>query len=205
MRIAKLIACIAVFEAAWFACVAGAAHGHAGWGMAAVLVSIALQLAISNRRGLDLLLMIAAVACGVAWDTALSRSHVVIYSSHLPLQAIAPAWILMLWAQLGSVLREPLSWLHPRPWLAVVLSAIGGAASYAGAARMGAVTFPEPAMAITVLAAGWGVMLPLLLWLARWLDQRGTTGLQMIDTTSSTMPAIDTNHTSERMSGRPKM
>ncbi len=205
MRIARLIACIAVFEAAWFACVAGAAHGYAGWGMAAVLASIALQLAISNNRRIDLVLIAAAVACGVAWDTALSQSLVVVYSSHVPLHAIAPAWILMLWAQLGSVLREPLSWLHARPWLAVVLGAAGGAASYAGAARMGAVAFPEPAMALTLLTTGWGVMLPLLLWLAQWLDRRAPAGLQMIDITSSTMPAIDTNQATERMTGQPKM
>jgi hypothetical protein len=203
MRIAKLAACIVVFEAAWFACIGGAAHGYVGWGMAAVSASIALQLMLSNERKVDLLLILVAVACGLAWDTALAQAHLVIYASHIPLQAIAPAWILMLWAQLGSVLREPLSWLHARPWLAVVLSAAGGAASYAGAARLGAVSFPAPAVAIAILGAGWGVMLPLLLWLARWLDRRGPASLQMMDTTSSTMPAIDTNHTSERITGRP--
>jgi hypothetical protein len=172
MRIARLIACIIVFEAAWFACIAGAAHGFVGWGMAAVSMSIALQLFISNRRSVDLLLMLVAVGCGLAWDTALTQAHLVTYSSHLPMLAVAPAWILILWAQLGSVLREPLSWLHARPWLAVALSAFGGAASYAGAARMGAVAFPRPVIAILVLAAGWGMMLPLLLWLARRMEQR---------------------------------
>ncbi len=205
MRVAKLIACIAVFEAAWFACILGAAHGHVAWGMAAVAVSIALQLALSNRRGTDVLLMVVALACGLLWDTALSQSQMVVYSSHVPMHAIAPAWILILWAQLGAVLREPLGWLHGRPLLAAVLSAAGGAASYAGASRLGAVAFPEPVLALIVLAIGWGVMLPLLLYLARWLDRRGPASLQMIDTASSTMPAIDTNQSSERMTGTPRI
>lgn len=172
MTLPRLLICFALFEAAWFACIAGAAHGAPGWGIAAVLVSIGVQLILSGRRNADLLLIAAALACGLVWDTALAQAKLVIYSSHVPLPAIAPAWILALWAQLGSVLREPLRWLHDRPWLAMGLGAIGGSVSYAGAARMGACEFPEPALAMGALAAGWGVMVPLLLRLARRIDRQ---------------------------------
>lgn len=160
-----------VFEAAWFACVVSAARGQMVWGLAAVAASIALQLAISRKRRADLLLMAVALACGLVWDTTLSRMHLVVYASHWPFLAVAPIWILALWVQLATVLRDPLRWLHGRPVLAVGLSAVGGAASYAGAARLGACTFPEPALTLIVLAAGWGIMLPLLLQLARRLDR----------------------------------
>jgi hypothetical protein len=110
----------------------------------------------------------------MAWDTLLARLHVVVYASPLPSAGFAPVWILALWVQLGSVVREPMNWLHGRWWLAVPLGAVGGAASYAGAARLGACSFPDKALAMQVLAAGWAVFMPLLAELARHLHSRGS-------------------------------
>lgn len=166
----RLVATFVLFEGAWVACVAGAASGHMGWGIAAIVVSIGWQLGISGRRDLDLKLIAAAFGLGLAWDTLLVQSGLVVYASHAPLAWLAPLWILALWAQLGSVVREPLRWLHYRPWLAVLLGGVGGAAAYAAAARLGACQFPDPHVALGVLAVGWGILLPALLYLARCLD-----------------------------------
>jgi len=167
-----MVATIAIFEAAWFACVIAAAHEAMVWGIAAVAGSILWQLSISRHRSVDLTLMAAAFAVGLVWDTALTQLHLVVYASHAPFTGIAPLWILALWAQLGSVLREPLRWLHGRPWLTAGLGAVGGAASYAGAARMGACAFPDAQLALLVLAVGWALALPALSQLARRLDAR---------------------------------
>lgn len=166
----RLVATFVLFEGAWVACVAGAANGWMGWGVAAILVSIGWQLAISRRRDLDLALIAAAFGLGLAWDTLLVQSGTVVYASHAPFSWMAPLWILALWAQLGSVVREPLRWLHHRPWLGVLLGGVGGAAAYAAAARMGACQFPQPMVVMGVLAVGWGILLPALLYLARCLD-----------------------------------
>ena len=166
----RLLASIAIFEAGWFACVIGAARGALVWGILAAAAATAWQLGISRRRGADLLLMAAALGVGLVWDTALGRAHLVVYASHLPLATVAPCWILALWVQFGGVLREPLRWLHGRPALAAVFGGAGGAASYAGAARLGACTFPDTRHALVVLAVGWAVIFPLLAELARRLD-----------------------------------
>lgn len=166
----RVLASIAIFEAAWFACVASAAHGRMGWGIGAATISILWQLAISSRRRADLLLMVAALGTGLLWESFLVQARLVVYASHAPFAAIAPLWILALWVQLGAVLREPLRWLHARPWIAALLGAVGGAAAFAAAARLGACRFPNTALALVVLAAGWAVALPLLLRLARRLD-----------------------------------
>jgi hypothetical protein len=168
----RLLASIAIFQAAWFACVISAAHHAMGWGIAAMAVSIGWQLAISDRRTADLLLIAAAFGTGLLWDTFLVQAGIVEYASHAPLAAVAPLWILAMWMQLGAVLRGPLRALHGRHWLAAGLGAAGGAVAYAGAARLGACAFPDAVLALATLAAGWGVLLPLLLYLARCLDQQ---------------------------------
>jgi hypothetical protein len=166
----RLIATFVLFEAAWLACVMGAARGQLGWGIGAIMASIAWQLAFSSRPRIDLKLIAAAFAVGLVWDTLLVQAGLIVYSSHVPFAAVAPLWILALWAQLGSVLREPLRWLHGRPWLGVALGAIGGAAAYAGASRLGACEFPDPYVALGVLAIGWGILLPALIYLAQCMD-----------------------------------
>lgn len=166
----RLVATFVLFEAAWLACVVGAARGAMAWGIAAIAVSIAWQLAFSRRRHVDLKLIAAAAVVGIIWDTLLVQSDLIVYASQQPFASLAPLWIVALWAQLGSVLREPLRWLHYRPWLAVVLGAMGGAAAYAGAARLGACSFPDARVALGVLAVGWGVLLPALIYLARCMD-----------------------------------
>jgi hypothetical protein len=166
----RLVATFVLFEAAWLACVMGAAHGLAVWGIAAIAASVAWQLAFSQRRSTDLKLIAVASVVGLTWDTLLLQADLIVYASHLPFASLAPLWIIALWAQLGSVLREPLRWLHYRPWLGVVLGAVGGAAAYAGAARLGACSFPDARVALGVLAVGWGILLPALLYLARCMD-----------------------------------
>jgi hypothetical protein len=155
-----------LYEAGWYACVKAAALGAMGWGIAAAAVSIAWELTISRRRGADLLLMAVAVGTGFLWDTLLVQTHLVTYASHEPFTATAPLWMLVLWAQLGSVLREPLRWLHRRLWLAAALGAVGGAASYAAGVRIGAVAFSNYPLALAVIAAGWSAMTPMLFALA---------------------------------------
>jgi len=166
----RLLASIALYEAGWYACVKAAALGAMGWGIAAAGVSIAWQLAISGRRGADLKLMAVAMGTGLVWDTFLVQAHLVTYASHMPFTAVAPLWMVVLWAQLGAVLREPLRWLHGRMWLGAALGAVGGAASYAAGVRIGACAFANYWISLAVLAVGWSLMVPLLLHVARRSD-----------------------------------
>ena len=166
------LASIVLYEAGWYACVKAAALGALGWGIAAACVSIAWQLAIGRHRIADLKLMAAAVGVGLVWDTFLVQAHLVTYASHVPFTAVAPVWMLVLWAQLGAILGEPLAWLHLRMWLASALSAIGGTASYAAGVRIGAVAFVSDTFTVPVLVLGWAVMVPALLVVARRLHLR---------------------------------
>lgn len=167
----RLLADVAMFEAAWFACVLGAAHDRVPAGVLAVAIVVGMQWIASDARRSDAWLVLAALAIGALWDGALSRWQVVEYAAPGPLGAgFAPVWILALWALFAMMLRNPLRWLHDRPWPAALLGGVGGWLSYRGAAALGACRFPDPLQAAAVLSIGWAVITPLLLGLARRLD-----------------------------------
>jgi hypothetical protein len=169
-RMVRLAVNVVASQVAWFACVVGAARGQPLAGIAAAVAAIALHGALTDWRGTDALLVGAALALGLAWDTALLRTGLVVYASPGPLAQFAPAWILALWALFGTMLREPLRWLRGRRLLAAVVGGAGGALSYASAARLGACAFPDNGTALLALAAGWSVIVPVLGEAARRLD-----------------------------------
>jgi hypothetical protein len=68
-------------------------------------------------------------------------------------------------------------WMSGRYLLAALFGAIGGPLSYLAGARLGAMSFIDTGAAVTALAVGWGLAMPLLMWLAARLPQRGRTQL----------------------------
>jgi tetrahydromethanopterin S-methyltransferase subunit E len=173
-RALRLAIGFVLFQGAWFACVLGAASGQAGQvaiGIAAAAAVVAVLVAWSDDRRAELRLIALALAIGVVWDSLLVHTGVVRYASPGPLPGGAPAWILALWALFAPMLREPLRWLHGRPMLAALFGGVGGALSYAAAERLGACRFPDPTLALAVLAAGWALIVPLLLAAAQRLER----------------------------------
>lgn len=166
-RRARIVLNLLVFEAAWFACVIGAAHGHPGIGIAAVVSAVVLHLGWSRARWSEALLVGAALLVGLAWDSLLARTGLVDYASPGSLPGWAPPWILALWALFATVLFESLQWLHGHSWLAALLGGTGGPLSCAGAARLGAAEIPHFALAMLALAVGLGLITPLLIGLER--------------------------------------
>ncbi|MFG6413139.1 DUF2878 domain-containing protein [Roseateles sp. DC23W] len=166
------LAWFALFQAAWFACVLGAAHGHSRWGVLAVAAVVALTWAASNARSDELRLTALALLLGLVWDTAMLQLGLLVYASPGPLPALAPPWILALWALFATLLSGPLAWLQGRPLLAALMGAVGGPLSYLAAVRLGAGSFPHDSRALLVLAIGWGLMTPALTEATRHLAQR---------------------------------
>jgi len=161
----------AAYQAVWFAVVASAAHRRPELGMAAAGLFVAMQMALSRRRALDVRLMAAAVFLGVIVDGTLGVSGWLRYASAAPALPVhgAPLWILTLWASFALTLTRSLAWLMRRPWLGALLGALGGPLAYASAARgFAAVDLVPPASrAVAGLALGWGVAMPVLAYVAR--------------------------------------
>ncbi|OOG56477.1 DUF2878 domain-containing protein [Rhodanobacter sp. C03] len=160
------------YQLVWFGAVIGAEHGLAWPGVAGMLVYAACQLGVARHYKADLSLMATAIVMGFLLDGGLIRAGLASYAASWPSAAMAPAWILALWATFSLTFTQSLAYLQTRLWLAVLLGAIGGPLAYLSAARgWHVVTFADPSWrGLLCLGIGWGLATPALAWLAR----RGT-------------------------------
>jgi hypothetical protein len=161
---------VIAFQAGWFACVLGAAAGHAWVGPVVVGAALALHFARAARAGAEVRLALSALAIGLAWDGALLHLGLLAFTAPGPIEAAPPPWMLALWPLFASTLNVSLRWLHARPVAAAILGAVSGPLSYWAGARLGALALPDPGIALALLAAGWAAITPLLLALARRFD-----------------------------------
>ena len=157
------------YQLVWFAAVIGAGRGLAWPGIASMLLYAACQLAATRHYRADLSLMATAIVLGLLVDGGMIRTGLASYAAAWPSAALAPAWILALWATFAMTFTQSLSWLQTRLWLAALLGAVAGPLAYMSAARgCHAVTFADPAWrGLLWLGIGWALATPALAWLAR--------------------------------------
>jgi Protein of unknown function (DUF2878) len=157
------------YQAGWFACVLGGAHGHPWLGAGtAVALTAAHLLSVSDRRG-ELRLVALAALVGLLADSLQQRAGLLAYASPLPiLPWIAPPWIVAMWAQFATTLRCSLRWLGRRPALVAPIGVVLGPLAFRAGAALGAVRFaPDAWRSYLSLAVVWGIALPLLVGQAR--------------------------------------
>ncbi|GAB2546581.1 DUF2878 domain-containing protein [Rhodanobacter koreensis] len=157
------------YQLVWFSAVIGAEHGLAWPGVVGMLVYAACQLCVVRHYRADLSLMATAIVMGFLLDGGLIRVGLASYAASWPSAAMAPAWILAMWATFSLTFTQSLAYLQTRLWLAVLLGAIGGPLAYLSAARgWHVVTFADPGWrGLLCLGIGWGLATPALAWLAR--------------------------------------
>lgn len=170
---ARVVVNFVVFQAGWFACVLGAAHGLAWAGTLAAAVIVTAHVVFALRPRAELKLVAIALLIGALWDSALVYFGWLAYPAGSFIAGCAPHWILALWALFAITLNYSLGWLKGRPLVATMLGAVAGPLAYRGAAALGAVQFIESLPAFVALAAGWAFFTPLLLWFAQRGDDGG--------------------------------
>jgi Protein of unknown function (DUF2878) len=159
-----------VFQAAWFAAVLGAAHHIALWGTVCVAAAVGWHLGVSARPAQEARLVAIVCAIGFAIETAVVWQGHVRYPSGQPIAQLAPYWLVALWGLFAIALNVTLRWLKRRPWLAALLGAVAGPASFWSGVRLGGAQFIEPRPALITLACTWAVAMPLLMWLSNRFD-----------------------------------
>jgi hypothetical protein len=171
-RTTTLVVNIALFQIGWFACVLGGASGRPwlGSGIAAAVVGWHLWRSAQPRRELALLGLAGAI--GFGWDSLLVALGVFSYPSGTLAAGTAPVWMLMLWLVFATTLNVSLRWMKTLPVPAIAIGAIGGPLAYYAGFKLGAVEFADPVVALGAQAAGWSVILPLLLMLSLRYDGR---------------------------------
>jgi hypothetical protein len=157
-----------LFQAGWFACVLGGAHG---WPLAAVaaagaVIGVSLCWFSADRMSdVRLLLMVALIGFCVDSINLWLGVFVLIGAPLFP--HLCPVWLVALWAVFGTTLRGSLGWLAGRYGLSALLGAVGGPLSYVGGAKLGAVTMPpDHTFSVVVLVVVWAAVVPLFIWLA---------------------------------------
>ena len=159
-----------VFEAAWFACILGVAHGQPLWGTGAVAAAIAWHVAISARPATELALVAILCVIGLVAESSVVAQGRVAYPAGQPVAWLAPYWMVALWGEFGIALNVTLRWLKRRPLLAVVLGAVFGPLSFLGGVRLGGARFVDEPAALITLACMWAVLMPLVMWISDRFD-----------------------------------
>ena len=164
------LANLLVFQTAWFAAVLGAAHGFPFLGTAAVVAAIGWHLGVSARPAEEAKLVGLACLFGFVLESFSAMRGVIAYPSGQPDPRLAPYWMVALWGLLAIALNVTMRWLRPRLWLAAVLGAVAGPASFASGVQLGGARFVDAPAALAWLAIVWAVAMPLLVWLSMRFD-----------------------------------
>lgn len=164
-----------LFQAAWFACVLGATRDLAWLGLLAVAMVCAVHLKLSGRRIEEARLLCAALLIGAVWESVLVAADFLEYPHGTLVSGLAPPWIVAMWPLFATALNVSMRWLKngtPQGrWLvAALMGSVAGPMSFIGGQALGAVVFADAAKSTLVLAIGWAVLMPLMVWLANRYD-----------------------------------
>ena len=159
-----------LFQAAWFMCVMSGAAGLPAVGIGVVAAVVLLHLVRARRPLTEAVLLAIAAAIGALWDGQLAGHGWLTYPSGMFAPWIAPSWIIAMWVAFATTLNVSLRWLHGRYGLAMLFGAVGGPLAYYAGERLGGVQFSDPLLALSLLAAGWALITPTLIFLATRLD-----------------------------------
>ena len=164
-----------LFQVGWFACILGAAHNRPFVGPSAVAVLLALEFSFVSDRKRSATLIVAVGGIGTAIDTYLGLIGVFSFKNELLPIWFCPLWLTALWMIFASTLPVSLKWLTGRPWLSAPLGAVVGPVSYYAGAAFGALEVSHRLRDLIILAALWGLVLPMLMRLTEWISPKSVT------------------------------
>jgi hypothetical protein len=154
------------FQIGWFACVLGAANDKELLGMIIALGIVIYHVVAQADPINELKLVLVAVVIGLFWETWVLSLSILRYPSHPEALFWAPAWLIMMWALFATTINLSMGWLKGRWVLALFMGAVFGPLAFIGGEKLGAVVFLDSTLSIITLSVGWGLLMPLLLWIA---------------------------------------
>lgn len=149
------------FQVAWLTGVVGAAQGYPWLGPLITVPLLGYHLASVRQPRREAAFLLALTLLGSLLDQMLAATGLVLYMG-APHPSLIPAWIISLWLGFATTLNSSLRWLQGRPALAAAFGLVGGPLSYWAAAGLGAVQMAQSVPALGVIAAAWGMLMPLL-------------------------------------------
>lgn len=159
------------FQFGWFCCVLGAANGMPWLGPLVALPVVGWHLFDAGDPRAEFKLILIASVLGSLFDQALLSAGLLRFVDSAIWPAyLLPVWMMALWLLFNTTLNVSLRWMRGRLAVAMVFGLVGGPLAYVAGAKLGAITVLEPTTLMIVLAIGWGLLMPVLLWLSVKLD-----------------------------------
>lgn len=165
------LAAFLAFQVVWVVTALGAAAGHAWPGVVAALIAVAWYVLRVGQPARALVVVLAAAGIGAVGESLLTAFGFVRYAASWPSTALAPVWIVTLWAAFAVTLAPTRNMLGHR-WIiaSALLGLLLAPLSYVAGERLGALTLAVPLWhAWLAIGALWGVAYPLVLVLDKWL------------------------------------
>lgn len=152
----------------WLCAVAGSGRGWQWPALLAAALYVGSQLATSRQPGLDLRLLLRALACAWLVDGVAAATGAVRYAA-APLGWMPPPWILALWAAFAMTLTASMAFLQRHRLLPPLVGLLLAPLAYLSAARgFDAVQLRIPAWhGVLLLGIGWSIALSWLCSVAR--------------------------------------
>jgi Protein of unknown function (DUF2878) len=119
-----------------------------------------------------------ALLLGGVFESLLVITQLAHYRSGMMHPLLAPLWMIIMWPLFATTMNASMAWLKKLAvaWVALIGALFAPLAYFAGA-RLGAVGFDNTVISLTVIAAGWAVLLPVLVSYAR--THNGFTNLNL--------------------------
>lgn len=110
-----------------------------------------------KATGLELRVVFSLAALGVAFDGLLSAFGFFRFENGIWM----PVWLVCLWLGFAASLHRSLHYFTRNIIIAIAFGGLGGAFSYWGGMKLGAVTFGlEEPIAVAVLVVAWAIIFP---------------------------------------------
>ncbi|WP_407333796.1 DUF2878 domain-containing protein [Enterovibrio sp. 27052020O] len=158
----RIILISLAFNLYWFAAVVGQ-------NSFLPLLVLALIASMFIDRGVIIAIPLFALI-GISGDAVLMSNQILMFNT-----PFLPLWLCLLWAGFGAYLWLIKDWvLEKNIGLLIVAGAFGGAMSYLGGERLGAVSFGQPYwVTAAVLAVGWAMYSVVFLALLKYFQSKG--------------------------------
>lgn len=156
------------FQIVWFVSVLSAAKDFYWLGPAAVICWLLMYARRSGALKREILLALLSGVVGFFVDTALIWLDAFVPQGVSGSLRLSPAWMIGLWLNFATSLNSLFAWLKGRYILSALIGLIGGPAAYYSGASLGAAVINQPFLEnLALIAVGWSISLPLLIWLSQ--------------------------------------
>jgi hypothetical protein len=161
---------VLLYQGVWLVAVLGAAAQHYSVSLLVAATAILWHLYTARAPRREMALIGIAALMGALFESALLAAGSVQVAPGALVGSVMPLWMVALWASFATTLNVSLRALRQRYLLCGLLAAVAAPLAYAAGARLGALHWVEGKHGLLMVAAGWGLLLPLLMKSAQRFD-----------------------------------